>query len=777
MKEREEFRLLQQPARKQALIAVRQFENETRLACTPKRRIRPIVTALPRVMAHRLAFSPDGKWLMVSCSLKVFLLAVQTRTCVQVLVPPNAYINTAALSPDGSYIATGEPRGLVTLWDSHTGENLWQSKGHDGGGIKKLAFTSDNSKVVSITLSKHSEIGIWDLQTGQLQQMVRAGVRDFVISPDGKTAIISEGLFISVLDLESGRILREFHCDLPIQALALSSDGHTVVGLDDKRNEKFLILDLSSGHSRWVDTGIHHEFFALHPGGEMLVATESDYDNRYYARTKTCFWDLRTGSRMEGFENGLGFPAAFSPDGNLLAAMNGDALVFGELLGDSSVGVWRRDPVWQYQRKPVLSLNGRWLVTEGTDNGINLWDLQTGHVQPALVGKLPKADRVAISHDGDTVAATGWKTPVEVWNAASERLLHSWQPENPSFIQPLAFHPNGRVIAYADEGKVISREVGTGEVLQVLDTDGYVSRSLVFSADSRSLVSEGYGYIYWWDVDWGRCMLRPKQLRDYCEFDDHKLGKITVQLVNPADLTCLVAEWHTEGKNHEFVHQVHLLDLKSGRYLQHFKEHTSEISCLSADPMWTSFVSVDKDGRLCKWDLGTGTCVAQFMELPKLGYGDEITFLQVSPDGKRLIACNLGGILNFWDYQSGEFLATAYNLSDGYLWTTPTDEFAPNGWLHTDRPDLVSLLETDKADGEKPEYILQGDKRFDDYLRIYNDGEMVMTRLNDWNRYQQLLQIRLGNQTAMDDHLLSTGAMEQLFLPMPGGVDDKNASN
>lgn len=59
MKEREEFGLIQQPARSQAFISVRQFETETRLARVLERGIRPIVTALPRKKAHQTAFTPN----------------------------------------------------------------------------------------------------------------------------------------------------------------------------------------------------------------------------------------------------------------------------------------------------------------------------------------------------------------------------------------------------------------------------------------------------------------------------------------------------------------------------------------------------------------------------------------------------------------------------------------------------------------------------------------------------------------------------------------------
>ncbi len=95
---------------------------------------------------------------------------------------------------------------------------------------------------------------------------------------------------------------------------------------------------------------------------------------------------------------------------------------------------------------------------------------------------------------------------------------------------------------------------------------------------------------------------------------------------------------------------------------------------------------------------------------------------------------------------------------------TPPDEFAPNGWLHTDRSDLISLIEMNKEDQDNPTFIDADDQRFKDYMQIYNDREMVMTRMNDWDRYQELLNIRLGNKEHTSAYLLNGHTPIHLLL-------------
>jgi hypothetical protein len=108
-------------------------------------------------------------------------------------------------------------------------------------------------------------------------------------------------------------------------------------------------------------------------------------------------------------------------------------------------------------------------------------------------------------------------------------------------------------------------------------------------------------------------------------------------------------------------------------------------------------------------------------------------------------------------------LATSYALDEGFLWTTPPDDFAKDGWLYTDRPDLVSLAAIDPLDGHF-DYLEENDKRFSDYLQIYNDGEMVMTRIHAWERYQELINLRVGHKTEMDSKLIEARIKRELHL-------------
>jgi WD40 repeat protein len=130
-----------------------------------------------------------------------------------------------------------------------------------------------------------------------------------------------------------------------------------------------------------------------------------------------------------------------------------------------------------------------------------------------------------------------------------------------------------------------------------------------------------------------------------------------------------------------------------------------------------------------------------------------------------LMICSVDGAINFWDIARKSLLAKLYCVKEGYLWTTPPDEFAPNGWLYTNRTDLISLTSVEE-NGKVVEYLTKEDPRFKNYMQIYNDQEMVIARLNDYERYKELLENRIQMKDQTENKLLeeSKNNAHQLFL-------------
>jgi hypothetical protein len=110
------------------------------------------------------------------------------------------------------------------------------------------------------------------------------------------------------------------------------------------------------------------------------------------------------------------------------------------------------------------------------------------------------------------------------------------------------------------------------------------------------------------------------------------------------------------------------------------------------------------------------------------------------PDDRRVLLGDNDSKVRFLDRVSGELLGTLHYSDDAFLWTTPPDAAAgaPSGWLWTDRPELVHLVECNQEGGEDRRAVVPNDQRFRDYMLAYNRQDMVMARISDPQRYKEL---------------------------------------
>ncbi len=206
--------------------------------------------------------------------------------------------------------------------------------------------------------------------------------------------------------------------------------------------------------------------------------------------------DTRTGE-LKWEQKGTGaWPqsVAFSPDGATLACGNGEALVFDTRTGKLKKAL---KPVTSSGITVAFSPDGRTLAGAGSDTAgvavgalgasgrVTLWDVPTGTVLRTLEGPTERARRVAFSPDGRTVVAGGTgpakkpgdllsnrRTPkkaseVRLWDVATGNLIWTMEGESEAVFS-LAFSPDGRSLAFCDQGYVYIIDAVTGRLKQIV---------------------------------------------------------------------------------------------------------------------------------------------------------------------------------------------------------------------------------------------------------------------------------------------------------------------
>ena len=748
-----------QPVHKHALASVQKFEMEARLACAPDRIDKSTVTCIPTNFISNFCFTPDGKRVVFQGETRTFLWDLSAGKCIQVSTPGVKRIETMTLTPDGQTIVTGDLGGAIRVLDMETGVCVRELTGHQRP-VQQVITSPDGREIVSRDCYA---VGVWDLANGErlhwIEKQKDDSINDIAVSADGKTLYLAVGKVLRLLDLVSGDLRREIAMDAEVHQIEISPDGQTVI-IKKGSNFQLECMDMRTGETRRIPDCPSVYQMALGPTGKTLATSH---------KTKVCLWELETGEQQVSYPAtpSICSPLVFSPDGTRFIFYGKGVFLcdlqtgtMESILKDKSATV----------RCSGISSNGRVLVTEVEGDGFNLWDLRTGKSRRRSIGYqydpttsiYPKI--LALSPDGKSLVLKYDSQTIQVWDIDLDLCVHVWQMQTPTkhcnYWHLVTIDPESRLVAYNDGQQIVLRKLNSGMAYKVLTGHEQNILSLTFSRDSRYLVSSDRETLRKWDVQTGLC-LQEIQFRDFLKVNEPCYPNLH-RLMDPDSLHFLINE---SVGDPQFPKR--LYDPVTKQCLQEFVG--MKWGEVIPHPDGKTFFSLgstilDISNDIHQWDLETGQKIRTYEAIPCESRNHEIKSWVLCRDGNLLVGETLNGLTYFWDTHSGDLLATAYNLTEGYLWTTPPDDFAPNGWLHTDRPDLVSLQEVEKGTGGYPEFIPEGDERFRKYMQLYNDGDMVMARLNDRDRYRELLRLRLGSKTAMQDRLLVEGREMRLKL-------------
>jgi WD40 repeat protein len=404
-----------------------------------------------------------------------------------------------------------------------------------------------------------------------------------------------------------------------------------------------------------------------------------------------------------------------------------------------------------------LSADGTRLVTGSGDKTARLWDVRTGRCLMTYEGHSSGVYSVFLSADGTCLVTGSGDKTARLWDVRTGRCLMTYEGHSNIVTSVFLSADGTRLVTGSYDDTARLWDVRTGRCLMTYEGHSDCVKSASLSADGTRLVTGSIDNMAsdctrlvtesntakLWDVRTGRCLMTYK---------GHSGGVDSVFL--SADGTRLVT-----GSDD---HTARLWDVRTGHCLKTYGGHPGGVKSvfLSADGTRLVTVSGDKTARL--WDVRTGRCL--------MTYSGGAGSVFLSADGTRLVTESAGYTAKFWDVASGQLLATLHHVQEGFLWTTPPDDDARCGWLHTDRDELVHVIECDE-DGSNPraldENITEDRDRRKAYLAGVKREGMVMNRLHDSRAYQKgLKDMRMAEAR---HRLLSAGdgCLLRLNAPKP----------
>ncbi len=339
----------------------------------------------------KMAFAADGKKLALAGGTIQVIDVASGKETVQ-LPGHSLGISAAALTPDGRIAITASYEQPILLWDPATGREVGRIEAPQGA-IESFRIL-DSGRTL-LTCSSDNMIGFWDLAERKegRQFALPAGAPNWVphmlaVSSDGKTlALAGTGNILALLDLETGKELRQLKGDVWISGAAFAPDGRTIaVWYGDHTVQ---VWDVTTG--QMVRRFPFAEEFNAARGAPPRVIAPGD-------------------------KSSFSYIAGASPDGRLIAyGSQFRYLVLHELASGKEAR--SLDHLPDGVSAVAFSPDSKMLAWGGwNDPAVHLVEVATGQERHHLGGHKGRITSLSFSVDGQSLISGGQDTATVVWD-------------------------------------------------------------------------------------------------------------------------------------------------------------------------------------------------------------------------------------------------------------------------------------------------------------------------------------------------------------------------
>lgn len=354
------------------------------------------------------------------------------------------------------------------------------------------------------------------------------------------------------------------------------------------------------------------------------------------------------------------FPAAFDPEGDLLATSTDDGVIrLWRVPGGQSVGsvAGHTGQVIQVEFTP----DGGGLVSSSVDGTARRWDLDSRREVCRFVGHTDAVFSTSLSLDGRLLATRGHDNTLRIWDAQSceERLRLEYTALG------MHFHPDGESLAFAGWGtQAIVVDVETGEELF---RAGSEPRDVRFSPDGSLLaVAQGDSRTLVVEVDTGETRFT---------LAGHE-GNVETVVFSPDG--SLIATGGQDGT-------VRVWDALSGEPSLVLSGTASNVEHVTFDPSGRLLAAGGTSGVVLVWDV-TSSSSREVLTIPA---GTMPVFTtSFSPDGSYLAASTGEGLAAVWRADTGDLVRQLKREDHSVLGVW----WMPDGQLITSEPVFEGVL-------------------------------------------------------------------------------------
>ncbi len=338
-----------------------------------------------------VAVSPDGTWAASGSSDKtVKIWDLATGQCRATLEGHTGEVNSVAITPDRKRILSASDDKSVRVWDAGSGREAAKLEGHTAS-VWSVVALRDNARALSGGFDK--TLRLWDLASGQCLKTIVCGtdeaddVFSSAVNPAGTQALSGHGDGrVRLWNLETGQCLATLagHSDI-VKSVQTTPDGRFAASGSEDKTVKIWDLELGAcvgtleGHQSGVDS------VAISPDGSWIASTG-------FLDKTVRLWDWKSGQCLQVIQyagNSYPISVAFSPKGSrLVVGTATDAKIYAYRLTGVRVAP-TAEPTRRYVNAKVVLLGeatvgktslahrlieDQYVVKDRT-HGMNVWPL------------------------------------------------------------------------------------------------------------------------------------------------------------------------------------------------------------------------------------------------------------------------------------------------------------------------------------------------------------------------------------------------------------------